>query len=79
MTHDEVRLRAILREELDAWGTRVGIDAADPMASQADFRHLRRSRNIFESSAMKAVLTVVVVTVTAGIGTLWMILTGKHP
>lgn len=79
MTHDEARLRTIFREELNAWGTRVGIDTEDPMASQADFRHLRKWRNMMESAGLKAVLTMVVLSVTAGMSALWMMVTGKHP
>lgn len=61
---EEHRLRIILREELDAWGQRIGLDTSDPISLQADFRHLRRTRHLVEKAGLRAVYTLVTICVT---------------
>ncbi len=68
---DEDRLRKVIREELDAWGTRIGLNTEDPMSQQEDFRHLRRWRHIVESSSMRVAVTTVSFFVAAFLGLVW--------
>ncbi len=74
---NEHRLREILREELNAWGQRIGLDVDDPMETQADFRHLRRSRKVIEGSGLRAVLTIVTLAITGGAAALWLGITSS--
>lgn len=71
----EDRIRKVIREELDAWGTRIGLNTDDPIAQQEDFRHLRRWRKIVESSSMRAAITTASMLVAAVLGLVWMSLT----
>ncbi len=76
--NDEHRLRTILREELDSWGQRIGLDTADPISQQADFRHLRRSRQVMEKTGLRVIYTAVTLIVTAGAAALWAGLSSLH-
>jgi len=65
VTDDEARkiVRACLRE--------LGIDAADPLETQADFAFLRRQRLASERLGMAARLALVGVLVSGAAGALW--------
>lgn len=65
MTDDEARtiVRTCLRE--------LGIDAADPMETQADFAFLRRQRLASEKLGMAARLALIGVLVSGAAGALW--------
>lgn len=76
--NEEHRLRTILREELDAWGLRIGLDTANPMKQQADFRHLRRHREVMEKAGLRAILTFVALSVSAGMAAIWASLSSIH-
>ena len=61
-------VRTAVRQELHDWSQRVGLDADDLIAQQADFRHLRRWRLIVESSGMKAITTAIFVVISGALG-----------
>lgn len=65
MTDDEARriVRACLRE--------LGIDAAEPLETQADFAFLRRQRLASERLGMAARLALIGVLVSGAAGALW--------
>ncbi len=83
MNLTEERLRAILSEELDEQSTKLftklselGLDLKDPLAQQADMRHLRKWRTALERSGLYA-LSVTFATIVMAIGTaLWAAATG---
>ena len=75
---DEQRLRTILREELNAWGQRIGLDTADPLSQQADFRHLRRWRHVMERTGLRAIYTVVTLGITGTVAAIWATLSSLH-
>ncbi len=68
-------IRKAIRTELDDWGMRIGLNTADPVKQQEDFRHLRRWRQIVESSGMRAAVSAVSLLVAAFLGLLWFALT----
>lgn len=69
-------IRKAVRVELDDWGTRVGLNTADPVAQQEDFRHLRRWRQIVESTGMRAAITTASVLVAAVLALIWVAIAG---
>lgn len=61
-------VRAAVREELNDWGQRIGLDTGDPIEQQADFRHLRRWRKVVEGGGMKIVTSAVFVMISGVLG-----------
>lgn len=69
MTHDEIEAlmeRAVLRAF-----ERIGIDAENAAETRADFAYLRRSRQRVEGLLGKVLLTILGVTLTAGLYAMW--------
>jgi len=62
------RIREIVGEEIRDGLKIVGLDACDPMESQADLQFLRRSRKLVESSVTRAILTVIGLLVAGLVG-----------
>lgn len=64
----EGRLKEALREALDSYFEKYGVDVNNPIEAQKDFAYLRKVRTGSETLTSKAILTIVSATVLATIG-----------
>lgn len=68
----DAMLRKATREAVHETLLALGLDTADPLEAQADFRFMRDTREATETIKRNGMFAMIILALTAGAGMLWV-------